>query len=144
MRISDWSSDVCSSDLFKAAMRAFEVERVGILQALRGNEMTAQEANDRYREIRGGNLLYSVNGKEKSANVGTLLKQCMRSEMWRDDDRTDFMGFERRLKDTRDALDRTLATQGAAMPDDPFAPASQEDAAAQIGRAAGRDRVEQD
>src|SRR3546814_8488142 len=31
MRISDWSSDVCSSDLSSARMRSFELDHVGFL-----------------------------------------------------------------------------------------------------------------
>lgn len=105
---------------YKAGLRAFEVERVGILQALRGGEMTAQDANDRYREIRAGTLLIKPNGKEKTIKVEALLKQCMRSAEWHDNDRDGWQGFERRLKDTRDELDRALAKAGDAMPSDPF------------------------
>lgn len=111
---------------FKAALRAFEQERIGVLMALRGKEMTAGEANDRYREIRAGAIHYEVNGTKKSAKTDALLKQCMRSDLWNDDPRSDWQGFERRLKETRDELDNALKNAGANMPDDPFTPDAEE------------------
>lgn len=107
---------------YKAALKAFEVERIGVLQALRGGEMTAEDANDRYREIRGGLIKFSVNGKDKTVKTEALLKQCMRDTLWHDNEKDGWQGFERRLKDTREELDRAIAKAGDPMPDDPFAP----------------------
>jgi hypothetical protein len=113
---------------YKAGLRAFEQERNTLLTALRGSEISGEEANDRYREICSGILTFSVNGKEKKVKTDALMKQCKRSPAeWRDREKDDFIGFERRLKETREELDRALAKASAAPPqDDPFSPESQE------------------
>lgn len=109
---------------YKAALRGFEVMRNSLLTALRGGEITPTDAEDRYREIREGAVHYEVNGKSKSVSTAALLRQCARSIEWRDDPKTDFPGFERRLRETREELDRAK-TNGAPV-DDPFAPDDQE------------------
>jgi hypothetical protein len=104
---------------FKAALRTFDYLRVSILQAMRGKELTPREANDRYNEIRQGSITYAVNGKDKSVNTDALLKQCTRSDIWRDNPKSDFMGFELRLKETREELDREISSAGETE-EDPF------------------------
>jgi hypothetical protein len=112
---------------YKAGLRAFEQERNTLLTALRGGEISGEEANDRYREICSGTLTFSVNGKEKKVKTDALMKQCKRSPAeWRDREKDDFIGFERRLKETREELDRALAKSSPPTSDDPFAPDSQE------------------
>src|SRR3546814_3862361 len=50
MRISDWSSDVCSSDLIAAERRRFGYRRLGIMLAREGLVMNHKKLLRLYRE----------------------------------------------------------------------------------------------
>lgn len=90
---------------FDAAIRAFERVRVEILMGLKNKEMTYEDANARYSELRTGSVSYQVgNQAAKSVKTDLLLQQC-RDEFpsyWQDGE--DHKGIETRLKEMRDEL----------------------------------------
>src|SRR3546814_14565971 len=71
MRISDWSSDVCSSDLVETAQQlAVEGEAVGIVGVGRGEEVPERRLDGRHLVAQGGIGVLAVADEVDRADRG--------------------------------------------------------------------------
>src|SRR3546814_10865031 len=71
MRISDWSSDVCSSDLFK-----LRLEAAGGAEA----EDRRRQYGDHHRTVDRAELLVQLGGDLRTAQAGALIEILQREE----------------------------------------------------------------
>src|SRR3546814_14891734 len=140
MRISDWSSDVCSSDLLDTLSNLLVNDGVGLLFMVPGVCETLR-VNGRARVVTGDELLAPTAVRGRLPTAGILVaveevylhcaKALVRSKLWDDDHKVE----RRALPSLGPMLADQIAGLAAAEAD-----ARVEDSTRTIGRASCRDQ----
>src|SRR3546814_11325267 len=111
MRISDWSSDVCSSDLFK-----LRLEAAGGAEA----EDRRRQYGDHHRTVDRAELLVQLGGDLRTAQAGALIEILQREEHDRGVGRAR-EAVDRQTRELHGVFDAALLkTNGADLLDDRF------------------------
>src|SRR3546814_15421424 len=74
MRISDWSSDVCSSDLGVDDLQPHGMLHVGVAGMKIGHAPRRGEAVDRLHQVEGGTERLAIQARSEERRVG---KECV-------------------------------------------------------------------